>query len=164
MRTLGVVQPQRKTHITDVEEVRYRFHRWYGQQVFVGGTSVRSGELMLRCRRADERGFPVLEIPQWMFNAHVSATMELHHSVVACCTALRNLKILLGDAEKASWFPGGVHAEAVEKEECAARSISDIAPESNVAQGSEPEGYDPAGANVPRARREIPAHRKGSRS
>lgn len=89
--------------------------------------------------------------------------MELHDSIVVCCTAVRNLKILLGDAEKASWIPGGVHAEAVEKEEGTARSVSDIAPEPSVAQGSEPESDDLADANVPRARREIPARGKGSR-
>ncbi|HEX4168862.1 MAG TPA: hypothetical protein VHZ55_25645, partial [Bryobacteraceae bacterium] len=51
---------QRKTHITDVQEVHYWFHPWYGQRVVVESGGIRSGAVMFRCRRDDERGFPVL--------------------------------------------------------------------------------------------------------
>jgi hypothetical protein len=50
----------------------------------------------------DARGFPVLEIPDWMFDAHVCARMELHDRPLVFCQALRDLKTLLVDLQQGS--------------------------------------------------------------
>jgi hypothetical protein len=144
---------QRKTHINDVQEVRYCFHPWYGQLILVEAESVRSGTVIFRCRRDDERGFPVLEIPQWMFDSQNCAAMEVRHNALVCCMALRNLQILLDDARRASWISGGGgHAEAVEEKQKSTQLISEISSDSGVIEGSQSEDGGVACANAARAR------------
>ena len=151
----GYTTEQRRTHITDIREVRYRFHPWSGQRVFVKAIGIRNGPPLLRCRLDDARGFPVLEIPQWMFDVHVCARMELHDRPFVCCQALRDLKTLLVDLQQPSWSPGGVDGRAVETERCSAQFIPDIAPESGVVEGSERENREAVGTHAAGARREI---------
>jgi len=59
------------THKTKTREVRYGWHPWQGRQVAVRGVRTRSGLKGLSCTLDDDRGFPVLEIPEWMFDAAV---------------------------------------------------------------------------------------------
>ena len=154
---------QRKTHITDIREVRYPFHPWNGQQVFVQEVGIRSGAPLLRCRVDDARGFPVLEIPQWMFDAHVCTRMELHDRPLVCCQALRDLKTLLVDLQQSSWSPGGTDGSAVETERGSAQFIPDTAPDSGVVQGSERENREAVGMHAAGARRQILQRGEGGR-
>ena len=151
----GYTTEQRKTHITDIREVRYRFHPWSGQRVFVKAIGIRNGPPLLRCRVDDARGFPVLELPQWMFDVHVCARMELHDRPLVCCQALRDLKALLVALQQSSWSPGGADGSAVETERCSAQFIPDTAPESGVVEGSERENREAVGTHAAGARREI---------
>jgi hypothetical protein len=156
---------QRKTHITDVQEVRYRFHPWYGQRVLVEAGGIRSGAVMFRCRRDDERGFPVLEIPQWMFDSQNCAAMEMRHNALVSCMALRDLRILLDDARHASWISGGGgHAEAVKEKQKSTQLISEISSDSGVIEGGQPEDRGVAGANAARARGKMSTSGEGGGS
>ena len=159
----GYTTEQRKTHITDIREVGYPFHPWNGQRGFAQAVGIRNGAPLLRCRLDDARGFPVLEIPDWMFDAHVCARMELHDKPLVCCQALRDLKTLLVDLQQASWSPGGTDGSAVETERGAAKFIPDAAPEPGVAKGSERENCEAAGTHAAGARREILQRGEGGR-
>ena len=83
---------KRNTHINDVREVRYPFHPWHGRRVLVQAVRIRNGPLVFQCRTDDERGFPVLEIPRWMFDAAECATMRTGELPYVNCEALRALK------------------------------------------------------------------------
>jgi hypothetical protein len=155
---------QRKTHITDVQEVRYCFHPWYGELVLVEAGGIRSGAVVLRCRRDDERGFPVLEIPQWMFDSQSCGAMEVRHNALVSCMALRDLQKLLDDARHTSWISGGGHGEVVEENQRSAQLISEICSESGVIERTQPEDRSVADANAARARGEMSALREGGRS
>ena len=159
----GYTTEQRKTHITDIREVRYRFHPWSRQRGFVKAVGIRNGPPLLRCRVDDARGFPVLEIPQWMFDGHVGARMELHDRPFVCCQALRDLKTLLVDLQQSSWSPGGTDGSAVETERGSAQFIPDTAPDSGVVQGSERENREAVGTHAAGARREILQRGEGDR-
>jgi hypothetical protein len=156
---------QQKTHITDVQEVRYCFHPWYGQLVLVEAEAIRSGAVIFRCRRDDGRGFPVLEIPHWMFDSQNCAAMEVRHNALVSCMALRDLQTLLDDARHPFWISGGGgHAEAVEEKQRSTQVISEISSESGVIEGSQPEDRGVAGANAARARGEMSARGEGGGS
>ena len=116
---------QRNTHKIDVREIRYRFHPWYGRRALVETVRVRNGPVMFRCRIDDDRGFPILEIPQWMFDARLCCGMELESGIAVGWEALRDLRTLLAEAQQPSWIPGGADAEAVETARKSARSVPD---------------------------------------
>jgi hypothetical protein len=83
------------THKTETREVRYRWHPWQGRQVAVRGVRIRSGRKVLSCTVDDDRGFPVLEIPEWMFDAVVCDRLERAEAARVNTGALRGLRVLL---------------------------------------------------------------------
>jgi hypothetical protein len=83
------------THKTEIREVRYRWHPWQGQQVAVRGVRIRSGLKVLSCTVDDDGGFPVLEIPEWMFDAVVCDRLERAEAARVDIGALRGLRVLL---------------------------------------------------------------------
>lgn len=147
---------QRNTHINDVREVRYPFHPWHGRCVLVQAVRLRNGPVVFQCRTDDDRGFPVLEIPQWMFDAAECCRIAVSSRIVVRCEALRHLRVLLAEAQQSSWIPGGADAEVVETERRSAESVPSADPESGVAAGSEPKDRESTSANAERTRREIP--------
>lgn len=152
----GDTTRQRNTHINDVREVRYPFHPWHGRRVCVQAVRRRNGPLVFQCRTDDDRGFPVLEIPQWMFDAAECCRIAVSSGIVVRCEALRHLRALLAEAQQSSWIPGGADAEVVETERRSAESVPSADPESGVAAGSEPKDREPTSANAEGTRREIP--------
>ena len=65
------------TNNTDVLEVRYPWHPWYGRQVRVRAVHTRNGPPVVRCTILGEPPFPVQEIPRWMFEPEAGATGEV---------------------------------------------------------------------------------------
>lgn len=112
--------------------------------------------MVFQCRTDDDRGFPVLEIPQWMFDAAECCRIAVSSRIVVRCEALRHLRVLLAEAQQSSWIPGGADAEVVETERRSAESVPSADPESGVAAGSEPKDRESTSANAERTRREIP--------
>jgi hypothetical protein len=122
----------------------------------VEAVRIRNGPLIFRCRVDDDRGFPVLEIPEWMFDASVCCGMELGNRIAVGCEALRELQALLAEAQQSSWVPGGTDAEAAETERGSAPSVPDAGAEPGTAERNKPKDRESAGTNVARTRREIP--------
>lgn len=132
--------------------------------MLVEAVRIRNGPVVLRCRLDEAQGFPVLEIPQWMFDAHICGRVDVRKDSVASCQSLRDLTTLLVEAQQASWIPGGVDAQAVEAEERSAQSIPDIAADSGVVNRSESENRELAGTNAARARGDHSQFGEGARS
>jgi len=82
--------------------VRYRWHPWQGRQVAVRGVRIRSGLKVLSCTVDDDRGFPVLEIPEWMFDAVVCERLERAEAARVDIGALRRLRGLLDSIKPAA--------------------------------------------------------------
>jgi len=153
---LGCTTRQRNTHINDVGEVRYPYHPWHGRRVLVQAVRIRNGPLVFQCRTDDDRGFPVLEIPGWMFDAAECCRIAVSSGIIVCCEALRQLRALLAEAQQSSCIPGGADAEVVETERRSAQSVPSADPESAAGVGNEPKDRESTGANAEGTRREIP--------
>jgi len=83
------------THNTDVLEVRYPWHPWYGRQVRVRAVRTRNGPPVVRCTILGEPLFPVQEIPRWMFEPAADGTREVADVARVDLAALRALAALL---------------------------------------------------------------------
>jgi hypothetical protein len=92
----------RDTHKTAFREVAYRYHPWHGQRVLVRGEARRSGGVVLQCVRDELKGFPTLEIPEWMFNSRVCGRMKPAEFPYVDCATLSALKYLLSTATESS--------------------------------------------------------------
>jgi hypothetical protein len=75
--------------------VRYDWHPWQGRQVAVHGVRIRNGMKVLSCALDDDRGFPVLELPEWMFDSVVCGQLERAEAARVNTRALRGLRVLL---------------------------------------------------------------------
>ena len=58
-------------HKTSLREVKYHWHPWHGKKVLIRGEACRGGRVVLQCVRDELKGFPTLEIPEWMFDSRV---------------------------------------------------------------------------------------------
>ncbi len=84
----------RNTHKTTFREVKYRWHPWHGERVLVRGEARRADCVVLQCVRDELKGFPTLEIPEWMFDSRACGRMkpaELPHVDCAALLALQHL-------------------------------------------------------------------------
>jgi hypothetical protein len=90
------------THKTAFREITYRWHPWHGQRVLVRGKACRGGIVVLRCVRDELKGFPTLEIPEWMFDSHRCGQMKPAELPQVDCAALLALQHLLAAARKSS--------------------------------------------------------------
>jgi hypothetical protein len=95
---LGCTTDVRNTHKTASREVLYRWHPWHGQRVLIRGEARRAGRVVLQCVRDELQGFPILEIPEWMFDCHACRQMELTEFPHVDCAALWALQQLLSAA------------------------------------------------------------------
>ena len=92
----------RNTHKTAFREITYRWHPWHGQRVLVRGEARRGGAVVLQCVRDELKGFPSLEIPEWMFDSHLCGQMKPAELPRVDCTALLALKHLLSAVTESS--------------------------------------------------------------
>jgi hypothetical protein len=86
------------THNTDVLEVRYPWHPWYGRQVLVQTVRGRNGLQVIRCAPLERPRCPGLEIPQWMFESAAAGMKGLADAACVPVQALRTLATLLASA------------------------------------------------------------------
>jgi hypothetical protein len=86
------------THKTAFREITYRWHPWHGQRVLVRGEARRGGVVVLQCVCDELKGFPTLEIPEWMFDSHLCGQMKPAELPRVDCAALLALKHLKASA------------------------------------------------------------------
>ena len=157
---------QSNTHITDTLEVRYPWHPWYGRELRVQTTRVRNGPTVCRCTTDDGSEFPVLEIPQWMFDACICARMEISEAARVDCEALYVLKTLLDssahgrdrvvvEAQHHSLIGGGADAKGAEIESPANGVVPAATQNSGIESGNPPKDREVADANAVRTRRKM---------
>ncbi len=68
---LGGTSRQSNTHSTELREVRYPWHPWYGRPVWIHGAFVKSGWALYRCSLEQNHEARLFEIPQSMFDSGV---------------------------------------------------------------------------------------------
>ena len=90
--------------------VRFDIHSILGMD---GASSYKQCGFGTACRTDDDRAFPVLEIPQWMFDAAECCRIAVSSGIMVRCEASRHLRALLAEAQQSSWIPGGADAEVV---------------------------------------------------
>ena len=89
-------------HKTSLREVKYRWHAWHGKTVLVRGEACRGGRVVLQCVRDELKGFPTLEIPEWMFDSRVCSRMYSTAFPHVDCASLLTLKHLISAATGSS--------------------------------------------------------------
>ena len=115
------------THKTEIREVGYRWHPWQGRRVAVRAIRTRRGAKVLFCLVDDDRGFPVLEIPEWLFDAVVYDRLERAEAArvdIGALCGLRGLPDSIKPAAKEvvledqhhSKVQGGADAKKIEVE------------------------------------------------
>jgi len=92
----------RNTHKTELREITYPWHPWHRQRVLVRGKARRGGSTVLQCVRDELKGFPILEIPEWMFDSNLCGRMKPAEMPRVDCAALLALKYLLSAATACS--------------------------------------------------------------
>ena len=91
------------THGTELREVLYRYHPWFGREVCVHGVVAKCGGAYFRCTVAGGHGERWLEVPVWMFErASCSGDLQLATTPFVSLDALAELSALLEQALKSS--------------------------------------------------------------
>ena len=98
----GCTTEARNTHKTELREITYPWHPWHRQRVLVRGKARRGGSTVLQCVRDELKGFPILEIPEWMFDSNLCGRMKPAEMPRVDCAALLALKYLLSAATACS--------------------------------------------------------------
>ena len=70
--------------------------------MLVRGEARRGGSIVLQCVRDELKGFPTLEIPEWMFDSNLCGRMKPAEMPRVDCAALLALKHLLSAATECS--------------------------------------------------------------
>jgi len=149
------------THKTDLREITYPWHPWHGQRVLVRGEARRGGIVVLQCVRDELKGFPTLEIPEWMFDSNLCGRMKPAEIPRVDCAALLALKHLLSTAAESSKrdviqaqhdssSSGDADAQAVSTEEPSRRVVFSSRETPRVARRSAPEDDSTFGQDVER--------------
>ena len=151
----------RNTHKTELREITYRWHPWHGQRVLVRGEARRGGGIVLRCVRDELKGFPILEIPEWMFDSNLCGRMKPAETPRVDCAALLALKHLLSaatecgqqdmvQAQHDSSSSGDADAQAVSAQEPSRRVVFSSSEASRVAHRSAAKDGPTLGQDVER--------------
>jgi hypothetical protein len=83
--------------------VRYPWHPWYRRRVNVWGIRNRHGLKVLFCTLDEEHEFPVLEVPEWIFDPVVCGRLERAERARVDGRAPQELKCLLESAGGPPW-------------------------------------------------------------
>jgi hypothetical protein len=86
---------QPNTHNTEVREVCYPWHPWFGRTVAVYEVLVKQAQSVCRCGLEEERSRLAVEIPAWMFESAACRGLRLLHAPAVSCDALRGVQALL---------------------------------------------------------------------
>jgi hypothetical protein len=83
------------THKTYIREVRYPWHPWYGERVYVRCEVRRGGMIVLRCVRDELNWAAALEVPKWMFDSGRCSQVKAEDLAHVGVSALRALCVLV---------------------------------------------------------------------
>jgi hypothetical protein len=86
---------QSNTHSSEVREIRYPWHPWYGRAVCIHGALVKGGQALYHCSLEQNHQAPLFQIPQWMFESGACCRMHRAEEPAVDCAALRDLRRLL---------------------------------------------------------------------
>src|SRR5262245_8009581 len=89
---------QRNTHSTELRQVRYRWHPWFGRTVTVYEALTKGGHALCRCGFDDQRNDRSLEVPAWMFELAACDHLHLIDTPFVHGQALLELKTVLQTA------------------------------------------------------------------
>src|SRR5215469_6293084 len=92
---LGGTSRQSNTHSSEVREIRYPWHPWYGRAVCIHGALVKGGQALYHCSLEQNHQAPLFQIPQWMFESGACCRMHRAEEPAVDCAALRDLRRLL---------------------------------------------------------------------
>ena len=102
---------QSKTHSIESQEVRYRWHPWYGRAVWIHEDLEKHGEGIRRCRSENNVKARPLELPAWMFDEERCRSMEIRSAARVDCKALQRLKELLKQRKSQTGRDGVVEGQ-----------------------------------------------------
>src|SRR5207253_1523651 len=102
---------QSKTHSIESQEVRYRWHPWYGRTVWIHEDLEKNGEGIRRCRGENNVKARPLELPAWMFDEERCRSMEIRSAARVDCKALQRLKELLKQRKSQTGRDGVVEGQ-----------------------------------------------------
>lgn len=134
---------------TEIREIRYPWHPWYGRQVVVFDTVRKQGMSICRCGLEPADGNRSVEVPEWMFDVSVCTHLRLMPSPMVSTEALFELKQLLStsllvqddvmmQAEHSSLFnTGGADAASVDAASSATEFVSATAHRSVLGDSAE---------------------------
>lgn len=91
----GNTTARQKAHGTEVREVLYPWHPWFGQRVTVVETFRRSDHAISRCRLDADPSGRALELPQWMLDRAACSRLRLAQEPLVPPTVLRRLNDIL---------------------------------------------------------------------
>jgi hypothetical protein len=136
---------QSNTHSTELGEIRYPWHPWYGRPVWIHGAFVKAGQGVYRCSLEQNLEGRLFEIPQWMFDSGACCRVRRAEKPAVECAALQDLKLLLRRARSPArnlviqaqhpFSPGGADAKITESTEGSSnRIVSPATAESGLAK------------------------------
>lgn len=89
--------PQHNTHKTEIYEVHYPWHPYYGLKVFVHRKMRKYGRSVFHCSLKKAKKCSRLEIPEWMLDRAQCSVMKLAEEPYVNCLALTELRKLLNE-------------------------------------------------------------------
>jgi len=157
---------QSNTHSIESQEVRYRWHPWYGRIVWIHEDLEKRGGGVRRCRSENNVNVRPLELPAWMFDEERCRGMEVRSAARVDCEALQRVRELLKQRKSQSrrdgvvedqQLLGGADAEASKSSTSSIRSVSSQSEEARLAKptiGDSRKNAELIGATVASTQRE----------
>jgi hypothetical protein len=106
----GCTTRQRNTHSTEVRQVRYPWHPWFGRSVTVYEALTKDGHAISRCGVDDRRNDRSVEVPAWMFEPGACDHLRLTATPYVDCRALIALKAVLQTRPRADVLQAPHHS------------------------------------------------------
>src|SRR5438128_10435496 len=97
---------QPNTHSTELRELRYPWHPWFGRAVTIYEVLVKQGHSVSRCGLEEERHRLSLEVPTWMFEPAACGRLRVMAVPAVNCDALSAVQTLLRTTARSD--PGDV--------------------------------------------------------
>ena len=133
----GCTSQRHKTHITESDAVRYRWHCWFGRAVAIDASVAKAGVKIHRCHLSESNSGRSLEIPQWMFDGAICSAMREGDSPIVDCEALIELReILVATSEQCtpSVIEASQRSSNQQRESNAQRSLPSSKPSARAVQ------------------------------
>jgi len=156
------------THKTYIREVRYPWHPWYGEQVYVRCEVRLGGMIVLPCIHDELNWAAALEIPEWMFDSSRCSQVEAEHLAHVGVSALRALCVLVSlradriesrevQAQHSPRDSGGADADHIPVQGPAGPVVYSATTTTEASPGGPSAGASPIGSDDERAHRKEPS-------